>query len=95
MKNLEIEKYKKILEDEGFPIVYEWTDVPNFQYEKHAHKGRVSFFVVDGSVTFSGGIDKIVSKGGRIDVSPNVFHRAVVGSEGCTYVVGQEIEGDA
>jgi hypothetical protein len=57
---------KKVLETEGFPIVYDWYDEPNTKYENHKHQGKVSFFVVEGSVTFSGGINKTVSKGERI-----------------------------
>lgn len=86
---------KNKLTAEGFPIVYEWTDAPGTIYEDHAHHGRVSFYVTRGSVTFSGGIHQTVSAGERIDVPVGVRHTAVVGSEGCEYVVGQEIEGDA
>jgi hypothetical protein len=89
------EYLKKVLETEGFPIVYDWYDEPNTKYENHKHQGRVSFFVLEGSVTFSGGVNKTVSKGGRIDVPVGVEHSAVVGKNGCRYVVGQEIEGDA
>lgn len=94
-KKLTINFFTKILEDEGFPIVYEWKDDPHTKYENHSHKGKVSFFVVEGEVTFSGGIQKTVKKNERINVPVGVEHTAIVGSGGCTYVVGQEIEGDA
>lgn len=86
---------KKNLETEGFPIVYDWYDEPGTKYPPHKHQGKVSFYVLDGSVTFSGGIQQTVSKGERIDVPPNVEHSAAVGDKGCRYVVGQEIENDA
>lgn len=89
------EYLKKVLETEGYPIVYDWYDEPNTKYENHKHQGKVSFFVTEGSVTFSGGINKTVSKGERIDVPVGVEHSAVVGGNGCRYIVGQEIEGDA
>ena len=47
-KNWDMEKYKEILQKEGFKSVYEWTDKPG-----------------------------------------------VVGNMGCTFVVGEEIEGDS
>lgn len=89
------EYLKKVLETEGYPIVYDWYDEPNTKYENHKHQGKVSFFVIEGSVVFSGGINKTVLKGERIDVPVGVEHSAVVGSKGCRYVVGQEVEGDA
>lgn len=86
---------KNKLTSEGFPIVYEWTDAPDTVYDDHAHQGRVVFYVTRGSVTFDGGITQTVSAGERINVPVGVHHTAIVGPEGCDYVVGQEIEGDA
>ncbi|MDP1624872.1 MAG: hypothetical protein Q8L64_03800 [bacterium] len=83
------------LKKEGFASVYEWTDVPNTKYSEHAHKGKVSFFVIRGSVTFSGNITKTVSTGERFDVPVGANHFAVVGPEGCDWVVGEEVEGDS
>lgn len=89
------EYLKKVLETEGYPIVYDWCDEPNTKYENHKHQGKVSFFVVEGSVVFSGGVNKTVSKGERIDVPVGIEHSAIVSNKGCRYIVGQEIEGDA
>lgn len=86
---------KNILITEGFPIVYEWTDAPGTIYDDHCHQGKVVFCVTKGSVTFSGGIQQTVSAGECIDVPVGVHHTAIVGPEGCEYIVGQEIEGDA
>ena len=86
---------RKKLEVEGFPIVYDWQDAPNTVYPPHVHQGKVSFYVTDGSIRFSGGINQTVSTGGRIDVPPNIEHSAVVGVDGCRYVIGQEVAGDA
>ena len=92
---MNIQELKQKLVLENFPIIYEWSDEPNTVYEKHFHKGRVVFYVTRGSVTFSGGIQKTVSTGERIDVPIGVIHTALVSPEGCDYVVGQDIEGDA
>lgn len=87
--------FKKVFELENFPIIYEWYDEPNTEYDEHQHKGKVSFYVLEGSVTFTSGINKTVSQYQRIDVPIGVKHTATVGPEGCRYIVGQEIEGDA
>lgn len=87
-------KYKKILRKE-FPIVRVLKHTPHFVYQGHENKGKVSFFVVRGSVQFYGGIQKTINQGERFNVTPGVLHGAVVGDKGCVYVIGQEIEGDA
>ena len=92
---MNIDQLKQQLKGEGFISVYEWSDAPNTVYQEHQHKGKVSFFIVRGEVVFSGGIDKVVKSGERFDVPPGVKHSAVVGSEGCDYIVGEEIEGDS
>jgi len=86
---------KETLEKEGFPIVYDWFDEPDTHYPSHKHQGKVSFYVTEGSVAFSGGINRIVATGERLDVPVGVEHSAVVGPDGCRYVVGQEIATDA
>ncbi len=92
---MSIELIKQKLTAEGFAHIYEWTDSPGTVYPEHAHKGRVSFYVVEGSVTFSRGIDKTVSAGERFDVPVGILHSAIVGQKGCVFVVGEEIEGDS
>jgi hypothetical protein len=86
---------KQQLRDEGFGHVYEWKDEPNGVYPEHEHKGKVSLFVVSGSVVFSGDISKTLNSGERFDVPIAVKHSAVVGPEGCEWIVGEEIEGDS
>lgn len=78
-----------------YPIVYEWNDEPNAEYEEHQHEGKVSFYVLEGSVTFTSRINQTVSQHQRIDVPVGVKHTATVGPDGCRYIVGQEIEDDA
>jgi hypothetical protein len=95
LKNIWSKSLQELLKQEGFPIVYEWYDKPGTVYENHTHQGKVSFYIIDGSVSFSGGIEKIVSIGERFDVLVGIEHSAKVGENGCQYVVGQEIEGDA
>jgi quercetin dioxygenase-like cupin family protein len=89
------DELKKKLKDEGFGHVYEWHDEPNTKYEEHAHKGKVSIYVTRGSATFSGDFNVTVKAGERFDVPVGAKHSAVVGPEGCDWVVGEEIEGDS
>ena len=83
------------LKEEGFTHVFDWHDEPDTRYESHHHKGKISFYVLRGSVTFSGGITETIKAGERFDVPVEVEHSAVVDHEGCDWVVGEEIEGDS
>ena len=90
------ERYIKILEDEDFPSVYEWQDAPGTVYEEHAHQGKVTLFVTDGSVTFDfEGIKKEVVVGERFDVPVGKNHSATVGPKGAIFIVGEMFEGDS
>ncbi len=86
---------KKRFKNEGFAHVYEWHDEPNTEYPEHAHKGKVSFYVLQGSVIFSGKINQTVKAGERFDVPVGIKHSALVGPEGCDWIIGEEIEGDS
>ncbi len=89
------EALKKKLQEEGFPIVYEWHDEPGFMYDEHEHQDKVAFYVTAGGLTFDfGGEKKTLPAGDRFDVPPKTRHSAIVGPEGCDYVVGQMNEQD-
>lgn len=90
------ERWLQKFEDEGFVSVYEWQDVAGTVYKEHAHKGRVSLFVTDGSITFDlEGVKKEVKANERFDVPIGLKHSAIVGPTGWRVVVGEEIEGDS
>jgi quercetin dioxygenase-like cupin family protein len=86
------ERIIKKFEEEVFASVYEWQDAPGKVYEKHAHKGRVSIFVTDGSITFTiFGESKLVLQNERFDIPSGVEHSAIVGPKGCIFVTGEEV----
>ena len=90
------EHWIKKFEDEGFANVYEWQDPAGAVYEEHAHQGKVSLFVTDGSITFDfSGEKKEVKAGERFDVPVGAKHSAVVGPAGWIVIVAEEIDGDA
>ncbi len=90
------ERWIKKFEEEGFSSIYEWQDAPGTVYEEHTHKGKVSLFVTDGSITFDfSGKKREVKFGERFDVPPAAPHSAVVGPQGWIVIVAEEIEGDS
>jgi len=90
------EEIKKQFLLEGFANVYDWIDGPGKEYEEHSHKGKVSFYVVKGSILMNvNGIHTTVYAGNRFDVPEGLPHTAKVGNEGCMFVVAEEIKGDS
>ena len=92
-----IEELKNKLKQEGYIHIYEWTDKAGAKYLKHAHKGEVTFYVYKGDLTmdFEGGSSVTLREGDKFDVPRWINHTAVVGKNGCTFVVGEKIEGDS
>jgi quercetin dioxygenase-like cupin family protein len=86
---------KEVFKSQGFANIYDWHDEPGKIYEEHSHQGKVSLYIVDGSITFSGGINKTVLAKEIFDVPIGVVHSAIVGPNGCNYIVGEEIKGDS
>ncbi len=90
------ENFKQKLVDKGFPHIYEWHDEAGTEYQAHAHKGAVSMYILDGGLTFRfGQEEKILNKGDWFDVPIGKEHTAKVGEQGCTFLVGEMIEGDS
>ena len=90
------EKCIATFEKEGFPFIYEWTDVPNTVYPEHEHQDKVSLFVTDGSIIVDiDGESTLLTLGKRYNVPPHTKHSAVVGPEGCNFVVAEMIDGDS
>lgn len=90
------ERWIKKFENEGFASIYEWQDSAGTVYEEHSHKGKVSLFVTDGSITFDfQGEKREVVAGERFDVPIGALHSAIVGPKGWIVIVGEEIEGDS
>lgn len=90
------ERCIQTLENEGFVSVYEWSDPPGTVYGEHVHQGPVTIFVTEGGVVMRIGSEtKELRAGDRCDVPVGTPHSAVVGPEGCQYVVGEMIPGDS
>ncbi len=90
------DQIKQKLIDEGFVHIYEWKDEGGKSYASHAHKGKVVLYIIQGSIEFTFGDSKqLVHTGDRFDVPPGGVHTAIVGPDGCEYIVGEMIEGDS
>ncbi|KAF2099541.1 hypothetical protein NA57DRAFT_75040 [Rhizodiscina lignyota] len=78
----------------GFRHVFTWTDGPNAYYPPHSHSGLTTHLILRGDLTITYPKDKEPAKetfgpGARVDVDAGRQHEVWMGSEGCTYVIGE------
>lgn len=93
---MDLDRVKKEMKDRGFVHIYDWHDEPDTEYPAHEHRGEVTLYIVEGGLTFEFGDESVsVRTGEWFDVPVGREHSALVGPEGCTYVVGEMIEGDS
>ncbi|KAF2874887.1 hypothetical protein BDV95DRAFT_486048 [Massariosphaeria phaeospora] len=78
----------------GFSHIFTWTDGPNAHYPPHTHSGLTTHLILDGQLTITYPGDQKPTRetfgpGARVDVDAQRLHEVWVGSEGCTYVIGE------
>ncbi len=79
------------LREEGFSVVFTHRDRPNARYPDHTHSGRTAHIVIEGRITVtSSGKTVTYGPGERFDVPAETVHSAVIGPEGCLYVIGEK-----
>lgn len=78
------------LRAEGWSNLYVWEDRPGATYPPHTHDKETAHLVVRGAITVSTGRGvRTYRTGERFDLPAGDLHSAVVGPEGCVYVVGE------
>lgn len=84
------------MKEEGIMHVYEWRDEPGTQYSPHRHKGRVVLHILEGDIKlWFGDEEMLLRSGDQFEVPVDKEHAAQVGTLGCTFLVGEMIEGDS
>ncbi|MGH7891127.1 MAG: cupin domain-containing protein [Thermodesulfobacteriota bacterium] len=83
--------YEQKLREEGFSGVFIHRDRPNGHYPDHTHHGTTAHVVIEGLITVtSGGNTVTYGPGERFDVPAGAVHSAIIGPEGCLYVIGEK-----
>ncbi|PSR83837.1 hypothetical protein BD289DRAFT_276378 [Coniella lustricola] len=87
-------EFEKEVRSWGFPHVFTWTDGPNAHYSPHSHSGLTTHLILRGELTITypkeaNAIKQTFGVGDRIDVDAGRVHEVWMGSEGCTYVIGE------
>ncbi len=87
---MNIENLKKQLAEEGYKKIYIWEDLPDSVYEPHSHRISTKIIILDGemSLRLDGKVGKL-KKGDMAEIAARQLHSAVIGQEGCRYLVGE------
>tara|TARA_B100000745_G_scaffold123564_1_gene80259 strand:- start:4715 stop:4981 length:267 start_codon:yes stop_codon:yes gene_type:complete len=79
------------LTNEGFQNISVFQDSPNKFYPDHVHMALTAHIILEGEMTLDWGEEKrTYKKGDRFDIEKNDIHNAVMGPEGCTYMIGSK-----
>ena len=78
------------LEREGFSLIYVWEDGPATHYPEHTHRTETAHVILRGEMTLTmDGTSKTYLAGDRCDVPSGAVHSALMGPQGCRYVIGE------
>lgn len=81
-----IKKLKK-----EFKEVYIWEDKPNIIYKKHSHSYKTKLLIVNGNMIIKKeGKEIDIKSGDSIIINRNELHEAIIGSNGCKYIVAEK-----
>jgi uncharacterized protein YjlB len=70
---------------------FAWVDEPGKQYETHSHTHEECIWILRGSIRFVVGAQKFdLGPGDRLMLPRAMQHEAVVGPDGCEYLIGQK-----
>ena len=91
MASLNESELRKQLVTEGFEHTYVWQDGPQAYYPDHTHPGLTAHIILDGEMTLTcGGESRTYRVGDRCDVPAGAVHSALMGPQGCRYMVGEK-----
>jgi quercetin dioxygenase-like cupin family protein len=80
----------KQLEKEGFGHTYVWQDAPKVCYPEHTHATETAHVILKGEMTLTiAGQTQTYGIGERCDVPAGTLHAALIGPDGCRYVIGK------
>lgn len=84
-----LEQWKQQLTEEHFGELWVHTDPPGHFYEEHEHPVDTVYVVLTGSMTvWFEGSEHIVKEGERLNILKGIPHRAKMGPQKCTFLIG-------
>jgi quercetin dioxygenase-like cupin family protein len=79
------------LRNEGFTHTYVWRDDPEKFYPDHTHSSVTAHVILEGQMILTmNSKSETYFAGDRCDVPAGVVHSALIGSQGCRYLIGEK-----
>ena len=79
------------LRRDGLTRICVWRDAPGATYPDHTHPGLTAHIILDGEMTLTmNGETRTYLAGERCDVPAGTIHSALVGPQGCRYIIGEK-----
>lgn len=89
-QRMNLKKLKEEIKKEGFKEIYEWEDKPNTTYSTHSHDYKTKLIIINGSIRIRiNSENRELKAGDYIYIKANETHEAIVGNDGCKYLVGE------
>lgn len=85
------EKAQARLLKAGYSLIYEYDDPPNEEFPDHIHEGEELAIILSGTLEVKmGGVEYLLKPGDELLFPAKKLHSAMVGPDGCVYVVGEK-----
>lgn len=87
-----IEDWEGQLIKDGYANVTLHKDPADFKYPEHSHPVDTAYAILKGDMIVKmEGKDFAIGQGQRIDITKQVIHEALVGKDGCSFLVGVKV----
>lgn len=88
---MEVADLESRLRGEGFTHTYIWRDAAETFYPDHTHDKLTAHVILEGQMTLTmNGKAETYRAGDRCDVPAGVVHSALMGPQGCEYLIGEK-----
>ena len=85
------DKIKGQLKQEGYTEIYLWKDPPHKVYTPHSHNTETKLIVMKGEIEITANnMKKTYHLRDSIIIPKRGKHSAIVGPEGCEYLIGEK-----
>lgn len=85
------QEWIKKLKAEGFTNIYVWHDKASAHYPPHTHSSLSAHIILEGEMTLIMNSNKqTFTQGERFDVPAGKTHEAIIGKQGCKYVIAEK-----
>jgi len=88
---MDVSELESQLHKAGFKRTYVWEDESEVFHATHTHPTETAHIILDGEMTLTmNGQSTTYYAGDRFDVPACTEHSALIGPQGCKYLIGEK-----